>query len=617
MSNKTEILKQYFGFSAFREGQEQVIDAVSGGRDALAVMPTGGGKSLCYQIPALMAEGITFVISPLISLMKDQVMSLKAAGINAAYINSSLTLPQLLKVYDNLKNGAYKIVYIAPERLDSEGFCNLCQKLDISIVAVDEAHCISQWGQDFRPSYLKISDFIKRLTTRPVIAAFTATATNAVREDIIKSLELKAPLEITTGFDRANLSFEVITPGNKNDKIKELVKERRYKCGIIYCATRKNVEKVYDSLNKLGIMVTKYHAGLSDEERKENQESFIYERAAVMVATNAFGMGINKSNVNYVIHYNMPLSIEAYYQEAGRAGRDGEAAECILLFNQSDIATANILVRSNGQNEELSEQEREELLIKDLHRLNMMIDYCRTTKCLRGCILDYFGEKHEDKCGNCSNCKAKFSMRDITIEAQMILSCVKRAYDYLGYSLGKGMISSILTGSDMKKINDLKLKKLTTYAIMEKSHRREVNELINFLEMEGYLYTDEEHGGLMLTKKASKILFEGEEIEMPFKEEVKLEKKKKREQAKAEKPIAEGDLYETLRALRNSIAQEEKIPPYIIFSNATLADMAAKAPTTEYEFRRVSGVGKVKAEKYGEIFIEKIIGYMSEEREEE
>lgn len=611
MFDKKAVLGQYFGYGEFRPGQEMVIDALLSERDALAVMPTGGGKSICYQIPALMSEGITFVISPLISLMKDQVMSLKEAGIRAAYINSSLTAAQLQRVYDNLKNGMYKIIYIAPERLDTQSFCNVCQEIDISLIAVDEAHCISQWGQDFRPSYLKISDFIKKLPKRPAVAAFTATATNVVRDDIIKSLELENPIVVNTGFDRKNLSFEVISPESKSAEIKRLVKAREDKCGIIYCSTRSNVEKVCESLKRDGVPATRYHAGLSDEERRQNQEDFIYDRATVMVATNAFGMGINKSNVNYVIHYNMPLSIEAYYQEAGRAGRDGDSAECILMFNPGDIFTANMLVRSGGQNEELSDSEREELIIKDLQRLNCMVDYCRTTGCLRGFILDYFGEEHERVCNNCSNCKTTFVIRDITRESQMILSCIKRAYDYLGFSLGKGMIISILTGSDMKKINDLKLKDLSTYAIMKDMHRSEVREVVNYLEMEGYVFTDEEHGGLMLSKKASKILFEGGRVEMPFKEKTEKEKKVGKNKKSREKSTAGGELYEVLREMRNSIAQREKIPPYIIFSNATLADMAAKQPKTLHEFRCVSGIGKVKAEKYGKIFIEMIIEYTS------
>lgn len=608
--NKKDILKQYFGYSDFRQGQEEIIDAALGGKDAVAIMPTGGGKSICYQIPALMLEGITFVISPLISLMKDQVMALKAAGVRAAYINSSLTVAQIHKVYENIKAGMYKIVYIAPERLDSESFCTLCAGLDISFIAVDEAHCISEWGQDFRPSYLKIVSFLEKLDKRPPIAAFTATATRVVKEDIIRILKLKDPVPVTTGFDRPNLNFEVISPESKIKAVEQLVSERSGRCGIIYCATRNNVEKVCEHLKGSGINATRYHAGLSDAERKENQEAFIYDEANVMVATNAFGMGINKSNVNYVIHYNMPLSVEAYYQEAGRAGRDGEKADCILMFNPGDLYTANMLVRSGGQNEELSMQEREELLIKDLKRLNSMIEYCRTTRCLRGCILEYFGQEHEEKCNNCSNCRTTFVEKDITREAQMVMSCIKRAHDFLGFSLGKGTIIGILSGSKIKRIAELKLDTLSTYGLMSDIHRSTVREIVDFLETEGYIFTDESHGGLMLSKKSAKILFEGETIVMPFKE--MPEKKKDKKKKHTEEVINDG-LYEALRSLRARIAAKEKVPAYIVFSNATLADMAAKAPKTKLEFLEVSGVGEVKAERYAKEFLEVIIEYTSKE----
>lgn len=606
---KYDILKQYFGYTTFRNGQEELIDSVLKGRDAIGIMPTGGGKSICYQVPALLFPGITVVISPLISLMKDQVMALKSAGVSAAFINSTLTPEQMSRVYSNIRKSMYKIIYIAPERLDTEFFADFASELNISLLAVDEAHCISQWGQDFRPSYLRIVDFLDKLPKRPVIAAFTATATNTVREDIERILELSDPVRIITGFDRPNLNFEVRTPSNKLTEVIGIVRERLGKSGIIYCATRNNVEKVCDALCEKGISATRYHAGLSDAEREKNQEDFIHDLKPVMVATNAFGMGINKSNVNYVVHYNMPMSLEAYYQEAGRAGRDGERADCILLFASGDIHTATRLIEMGGGNEHLTNKEKREIIIKDLSRLNRMVDYCRTTSCLRGFILGYFGQQHDERCENCGNCFVKFVWKDITVDAQKVLSCIKRAYDKLGYSVGKGLVISTLHGSKVQRLVDLGLDKLTTYGIMSEHPKMYIREVVEYLEENGYILTDSAYGGVLLSAKAREILFDGVKLEKPFKE-LPETKSKKPQKSRTENAPMSGELYEALRRLRFEIAQKEKMPAYIVFSNATLADMAAKKPVDMQSFLLVSGVGEVKAEKYGEIFIEKIKEYM-------
>lgn len=606
--DKYEVLKQYFGHSAFREGQAELIDAILSGRDVLGIMPTGGGKSLCYQVPALMLEGVTLVISPLISLMKDQVMALKDAGVRAAFINSSLTSAQMQTVYRNIRAGAYKIIYVAPERLDGDGFVSLAHSLRVSLVAVDEAHCISQWGQDFRPSYLRILDFIKKMPRRPVVAAFTATATKRVREDIERILQLQKPLKIVTGFDRPNLNFEVLYPKNKAATLRSLIDARPGQNGIVYCATRKSVESICQELQTVGIQATRYHAGLSDEERRKNQEDFLYDRCSVMVATNAFGMGIDKSNISYVIHYNMPKSLEAYYQEAGRAGRDGERADCLLLYSPGDVQTAKFLIQSSGENEALTAEEREAVIEQDIKRLQVMIGYCKTTDCLRGYILGYFGQAHPENCGNCGNCRANFSRQDITAQAQMILSCVKRAYDKLGYSVGATLIIHTLAGSTEQRVLELGLDKLSTYGLMKDVSRTQIRAYMEQLEADSYLEADPVHGGILLTEKAGAVLFRGESVFMTTRTLLAAEKKREKKKNAVVEHI-DNSLFETLRALRFQLSQEENVPAYIIFSNATLSDMAAKAPKTMNEFLEVSGVGEVKAERYGKIFMDEIKKY--------
>lgn len=607
METKESILQRVFGYSAFRGGQEALIDAQLQGRDAFGIMPTGGGKSLCYQIPALLLEGVTLVISPLISLMRDQVMALKNAGVAAAYINSSLTPAQIRLVYRNIQSGMYKIIYVAPERLLTDGFLEAIQARKVSLVTVDEAHCISQWGQDFRPSYLKIVDFLNILTPRPVVSAFTATATETVRQDIAQILQLRDPLRVVTGFDRPNLRFEVQRPKQKLPALIDLVQRRQDKAGIVYCATRKAVEEVCENLQLNGIAATRYHAGLPDEERRDNQEDFLYDRKTVMVATNAFGMGIDKSNVSYVIHYNMPQSLESYYQEAGRAGRDGAEAECILLYAPGDVQTAKYLIQHPALSGELSQEELEQKQRLDLERLDVMVNYCKTQECLRGYILDYFGQEHESFCGNCSNCSTETEERDITDQARMILSCVQRMSAKLGYSLGLTSVVRTLLGSRDKRLLQLGLDKLGSYGMLRKLGKDDLRAMAENLESQGYLETDPVHGGVSLTQKAQGVLFEGKTVSMRL--------PKAEASAPVSSPIGGGqdpNLLAMLKRLRWKIAMQESVPAYIIFSNATLEDMARKAPTTLEAFAKVNGVGSVKVKRFGEVFVDAIADYLQE-----
>ena len=607
METKESVLQRVFGYSAFRGGQEALIDAQLRGQDAFGIMPTGGGKSLCYQIPALLLEGVTLVISPLISLMRDQVMALKNAGVAAAYINSSLTPAQIRLVYRNIQSGMYKIIYVAPERLLTDGFLEAIQARKVSLVTVDEAHCISQWGQDFRPSYLKIVDFMNILTPRPVVSAFTATATEAVRQDIAQILQLRDPLRVVTGFDRPNLRFEVRRPKQKLPALIELVQQRRDKAGIVYCATRKAVEEVCENLQLNGIAATRYHAGLPDEERRDNQEDFLYDRKTVMVATNAFGMGIDKSNVSYVIHYNMPQSLESYYQEAGRAGRDGAKAECILLYAPGDVQTAKYLIQHPALSGELSQEELEQKQRQDLERLDVMVNYCKTQSCLRGYILDYFGQEHESFCGNCSNCSTELEERDITDQARMILSCVQRMSAKLGYSLGLTSVVRTLLGSRDKRLLQLGLDKLGSYGMLRKLGKDDLRAMAESLESQGYLETDPVHGGVSLTQKAQGVLFEGKTVSMRL--------PKAGLTAPVSSPVGgeqSPDLLAMLKRLRWKIAMQESVPAYIIFSNATLEDMARKAPTTLEAFAKVNGVGSVKVKRFGEVFVDAIADYLQE-----
>lgn len=613
-----DILKQYFGYDTFREGQRPLIDSVLKGRDVLGIMPTGAGKSMCFQIPALMMEGITLVISPLISLMKDQVGALNQAGVHAAFLNSSLTMGQYVKALRLAKEGRYKIIYVAPERLETEGFLEfaLSENVHISFLAVDEAHCVSQWGQDFRPSYLKIMEFLKKLPYRPVVGAYTATATEDVRDDIMDILELQNPYVMTTGFDRENLYFAVKKPVDKYKELVHYLKDREKKfsgsSGIIYCLTRKNVEDICYRLRKEGFSVTRYHAGLSDEERKENQEDFIYDRRQIMVATNAFGMGIDKSDVRFVIHYNMPKNMESYYQEAGRAGRDGEPAECILYYEPMDVRTNRFFIENGEDNEELDEFTRQLVKERDIERLKQITFYCFTSECLRHYILKYFGENSSGYCGNCLNCMTQFEEVDITNEARAIIHCM----DANRMNYGVSTIIDILRGAKNQKILSKGLNQNPEYGTLSQITVARLRQIIQELMYQGYLeLSGDQYPVIQTTRKSAEFQQNNRTLVMKLakekeQEEVSGRKQKRgsRKKAGAAAMLSEKDLelFETLRVLRLEIAGEEKVPPYMIFSDKTLALMSAAHPANLEEILRISGVGEFKLQKYGERFLQVI-----------
>lgn len=597
MSDKLSVLKDYFGHDSFRDGQEQIVDALLDGRDALCIMPTGAGKSMCYQIPALLFDGVTIVVSPLISLMKDQVGSLVQSGVPAAYINSSLSYPQFLRVLSNVEHGKYKIIYVAPERLLTDGFLDTCKKIKISMVAVDEAHCVSQWGQDFRPSYLKIISFVKSLANRPIVGAFTATATNDVKEDIKKILRLENPFEITTGFDRPNLFFGVIKSSSKDEKLIDLIRERGDRSGIVYCATRKNVEAVCELLCDNGFSAARYHAGLDEYERRKNQEDFVFDRKNIMVATNAFGMGIDKSNVTYVIHYNMPKNIESYYQEAGRAGRDGGEADCILLYSPKDVRLNRFMIENSEGNDELTIEENEQIRERDFERLKYMTFYSTTNDCLRGFILRYFGGEKKAYCGKCSNCLSVHKLVDVTIDAQKIMSCIART----GQRYGKTVICDVLKGSKSEKILKAELNNQPTYGIMKEVTARHIFGTIDFLAEKEYISSDNETEVLKLLPKSRDVLFGRERLVMK-----KVENSEKVVKTHRPEVPVNSDLLDALKALRKSIASKKSVPAYVIFTDATLIDMCKKCPETPDEMLEVSGVGRTKLEKFGKQFLEEI-----------
>lgn len=598
--NKLTLLKQYFGHSGFRPGQEPLIDALLSGRDVMGVMPTGAGKSVCYQLPALLLPGLTLVLSPLISLMKDQVAGLSQAGVPAAYINSSLDAEEYREVYRRIRRGDCKLLYIAPERLQAEGFRRLLEELPVSLVAVDEAHCVSQWGQDFRPSYLEIAELVRSLPVRPPVGAFTATATAAVRQDIETLLELRDPLRITTGFDRPNLFFEVVRPRDKDQWLSRFLAERPGQSGIVYCATRKTVDSVTASLLAQGVPAARYHAGMEDADRRRSQEGFVYDQARVMVATNAFGMGIDKSNVSFVVHYNMPKDLESYYQEAGRAGRDGSPARCVLLYAPGDVQTAKFLITHSQE-----EAEDPDRLRRDLIRLDRMVRYCKTGSCLRAELLDYFGEIHGGSCGNCGNCAGDFVDRDITVEAQKILSAVARVEKRCAYGLGAAAVIKLLRGSRDKRTLQLGLDQLPTHGALKGTDPDRIRRYMDVLMEEGYLRSDgEEYPVLHLTARAGDVLFRGQRVLLRERAaEAAPERAAGRPVSQTASQEADGGLLAALRALRFRLAQEAGVPAYMVFSNATLADMAALRPLDMEEFLQVSGVGRVKAERYGEAFL--------------
>lgn len=599
---KHEALKKYFGYDTFREGQETLVDGILSGRDVMGIMPTGAGKSLCYQIPALLLPGITLVISPLISLMKDQVSTLNQAGIHAAYLNSSLTPGQYRTAMKYMVNGQYKIIYVAPERLLTEAFINAAKQIEISMISVDEAHCISQWGQDFRPSYLKIPDFINLLEKRPILSAFTATATREVKEDILALLGLQDPVQLTTGFDRKNLKFLVQQPGNKWQAAREIIETHREECGIIYCLTRKTVEEVCDHLVKSGYSATRYHAGLSDEERRHNQDDFLYDRKQIMVATNAFGMGIDKSNVRYVIHYNMPKNIESYYQEAGRAGRDGLPSECVLLYSGQDVVTNQFFIDKMEPPEGADDETAAMIREREQERLKRMTFYCFTNECLREYILHYFGEYGSGYCGNCSNCLTQFEEKDVTEIAARLIGCVKES----SWAFGLVAIADAVHGSRNAKILRGGLAENPYYGSCSEVPLHQLRQIMNHLVMQGYLTIAGEYRTIQLTDTSDEILNGRPVFMKTAKERPKPAagtKEKKISVSAGQQDIDRG-LFEKLRALRLEIARQEKVPPYIVFSDKTLVQMCILKPQDRTEMLRVSGVGEMKYAKYGERFLE-------------
>lgn len=610
--NALETLKTYFGYDTFREGQEKIVEAILTNRDVLAIMPTGAGKSICYQIPALILPGITLVISPLISLMQDQVKALNDAGIHAAFINSSLTENQISKALYLAASGRYKIIYVAPERLENYEFLEFARNVEISMVTVDEAHCISQWGQDFRPSYLKIVEFIKNLPKRPIVSAFTATATEEVKNDILCTLSLEDPEVVITGFDRKNLYYSVENIRRKDEFIMEYIEKHPTESGIIYCATRKNVDNLFELLFKRGVPVTRYHAGLTNETRKKNQDDFIYDRTPVIIATNAFGMGIDKSNVRYVIHYNMPQSMENYYQEAGRAGRDGENSQCILLFSLQDVMIDRMLL----DNKDFSDvDEEDEYLIRqrDIRRLQTMEGYCKTTGCLRNYILEYFGEKTSGPCDNCGNCHREYHEVDMTAEAKWVVNCVAETRGRYGLTIVLGT----LMGAKRARLRELRTDQYKSYGALSGHSEAELRTLISQMTEMGYLYQTQEKYSVLKLGNITPLKDANTRVIMRTYEEKEPDKKKKTQKAVRKRSTdaltsAGYDLFEILRKLRLEIAKEESTPPYIIFSDKTLIDMCVKKPSDEEEMLNVSGVGANKLKKYGQRFLQEIQKFCTE-----
>ena len=585
--DKLEVLEKYFGYKSFRRGQEKIIDEILNGRDVLAIMPTGGGKSLCYQVPALILDGITIVISPLISLMKDQVDTLNSMGINSAFLNSSLSTYEFNEVMNGIENQKYKIIYVAPERLHSNEFITAITQVKIAQIAIDEAHCVSQWGHDFRVSYKGISTFIDKLIERPLITAFTATASEEVRNDIVNLLKLKEPRIFVTGFDRENLRINIVKGIDKKKFLVNYIKNNTKDSGIIYAATRREVESIYELLKKNNINAGRYHAGLSNDERIKCQEEFINDETSVIVATNAFGMGIDKPNIRYVLHYNMPKNIEGYYQEIGRAGRDGEASECVMLFSPADVITQKYLIEVSTEDPIRKNNQYK--------KLQQMTGLVYINNCYRKYILEYFGDSYEGECGNCSNCLNKGEVKDKTIDAQKVISCIYK----MKRSFGVGMIVDVLRGSKNRKLLNLGFDELSTYGIMKEYSNDGLKEFINVLIAHGYLDVNEEYGTVALNNISFKVI--KNEVKVLLKE-VNIESNR----------VESNDLFEKLRTLRSKIAQEENKAPYMIFGDGTLREMSIKYPITKEEMLEISGVGEIKYDRYGEKFIEVIKEYIIE-----
>ncbi|MFB3162046.1 DNA helicase RecQ [Neobacillus sp. 179-J 1A1 HS] len=576
-----QLLESHFGYSSFRNGQELAIQSVLAGENTICVMPTGGGKSICYQIPAIVLPGTTIVISPLISLMKDQVDALVQVGIPATFINSSLNYNEANQRIWEAKQGMYKLLYIAPERLDSREFIEDLKQMDIPLVAVDEAHCISQWGHDFRPSYRHIQQMVRSLPQKPNVIALTATATPRVREDICETLNIEEENSIITGFERENLTFSVIKGQDRLHFVRDYLKKNEKEAGIIYAATRKNVDQLYERLKKENINVARYHAGMGDAERISEQDRFLKDEASVMVATSAFGMGIDKSNIRYVLHFQLPKNMESYYQEAGRAGRDGLESECILLYSSQDVQVQRFLIDQSSDRSRIH---------AELEKLQQMVDYCHTENCLQEFILKYFGETETETCGRCGNCLDSRSSNDVTKEAQMVMSCIIR----MGQRFGKTLTAQVLTGSKNKKVTEMGFDKLTTYGIMKEKGSKEVSDFIEFLISQELIAIEQgQFPTIFVSPKGKDVLLGKEQVH-------------RRETVKVREISKDDPLFETLREVRRAIAETEKVPPFVIFSDAALKDMCARLPRTNEEFLNVSGVGEHKLKKYGLDFIQAI-----------
>jgi len=590
IENALRVLQRYFGYTQFRDGQQKVIESLLQGTDTLAIMPTGAGKSLAYQIPALLFDGTTLVISPLISLMKDQVDALKQYGVPATFINSSLSLKEVRDRIEKAERGEYKLLYVAPERLESESFRNLLESLNISFLAIDEAHCVSQWGHDFRPSYLHLGPFLKSFSHRPLIGAFTATATEEVQADIIQQLGLNVPNIFVTPLDRPNLSFSTFRGENKKDFVLDYTQLHADQSGIIYAGTRKEVDNLQAFLSKSGVRAGKYHAGMREVDRQKSQEDFLFDERTVMVATNAFGMGIDKSNVRYVIHYNMPKNMEAYYQEAGRAGRDGEPGECLLLFSPQDVVLQRFFIEQT-----IFQPERK---MNELKKLQAMVDYCHSPRCLRKIILEYFGEESIlEECGNCSNCNDDREMVDITLEAQKIFSCIYRMRERFGI----GLVAEVLKGSRKAKIRELRFDELSTHGIMHEIPLQEIKDRINYLVAESFLELSGGEYPVVRLLPNAVLVIKGE-----AKVSQKVTPQPSRELAE------EVTLFDRLRALRRELALRENLPPYMIFADSSLREMAQHCPKDHQSLIRISGVGERKLEKYGSVFLEEIKKFTDE-----